>query len=43
MSAWLIFFVGGVMGFCLGIICLILMMALGESEMSLEQFDIEEQ
>jgi hypothetical protein len=42
MSAWLIFFVGGVMGFCLGVICLILMMALGESEICLEQSEIRE-
>jgi hypothetical protein len=42
MSAWVIFFFGGTMGFCLGIICLILMMALGESEICLEQSDIRE-
>jgi biotin transporter BioY len=42
MSAWLIFFFGGVIGFCLGIIWLILMIAIGESEMCLEQFNGKE-
>ena len=42
MSGWLIFFFGGVIGFCLGVIWLILMIAIGESEMCLEQFDTKE-
>jgi hypothetical protein len=43
MSAWLIFFFGGVIGFCFGIISLILIIAIGESEMCLEKFDIKNQ
>jgi hypothetical protein len=43
MGGWLIFFFGGVIGFCLGVIYLILMIAIGESEMCLEQFDVKEQ
>ncbi len=42
MSACLMFFFGGTIGFCLGVICLILMMALGESEICLEQSDIRD-
>ena len=43
MSAWVIFFFGGVIGFCLGVVCLILMIAIGESEMCNEQCNVEEQ
>jgi hypothetical protein len=43
MGAWLIFFFGGVIGFCLGIVWLIAMIALGESELCLEQVDVKEQ
>ena len=43
MGGWLIFFFGGVIGFCLGIVGLILMISIGESEMYTEQFDIKEQ
>jgi len=42
MSLWLIFFFGGVIGFCLGVIGLILMIAIGESEICLEQLDVKE-
>jgi len=42
MSTWLIFFFGGVIGFCLGVLGLILMIAMGESEMYLKQFDANE-
>jgi hypothetical protein len=42
MSVYLIFFFGGVIGFCLGVIGLILMIAIGESEMYLKQFDVKE-
>jgi len=42
MSTWLIFFFGGVIGFCLGVLGLILMIAMGESEMYLKQFDAKE-
>jgi len=43
MGAWLIFFFGGVIGFCLGVLYFILMITVGESEMRLEQFDMKEQ
>ena len=43
MGDWLIFFFGGVIGFCLGVVYLILMISIGESEMCLEQFEIKEQ
>ena len=43
MSTWLIFFFGGVIGFCLGVLYFILMITMGESEMCLEQFDTKEQ
>jgi len=43
MSGWLIFFFGGVIGFCLGIVGLIVMIAIGESEMCLEQINVKEQ
>ena len=43
MSAWIIFFFGGVIGFCLGVIWLILTIAIGESEMCIEQIDVKKQ
>ncbi len=43
MSFWLIFFSGGVIGFCLGVVYLILVISVGESEMCLEQSDPKEQ
>jgi hypothetical protein len=42
MSAWIIFFFGGVIGFCLGVTWLILVIAIGASEMCIEQFDTKE-
>jgi hypothetical protein len=42
MVGYLIFFFGGVVGFCLGIVYLILMISIGESEMCLKQFDLKE-
>ena len=42
MSAWIIFFFGGVIGFCLGVIWLILMIAIGESEMCNEHCNVKE-
>lgn len=43
MGGWLIFIFGGVMGFCLGVVWLILMITVGESEMGLAQLDAQEQ
>ena len=43
MGGWLIFFFGGVIGFCLGVVYLILMISVGESEMCLEQINVKEQ
>jgi hypothetical protein len=43
MGGWLIFCFGGIIGFCLGVICLILLMAIGESEMCVEQLDVGEE
>lgn len=42
MGGYLIFFFGGVIGFCLGVIFLVLMISIGESEICLEQFDVKE-
>jgi hypothetical protein len=36
MSGWISFSMGGVVGFCLGIICIIWLMAMGESELCAE-------
>jgi hypothetical protein len=43
MSTWLIFFFGGVIGFCLGVLYFILMITMGESEMCLERCETKEQ
>jgi hypothetical protein len=42
MGGYLIFFFGGVIGFCLGIVYLILMISIGESEMCMKQYNIKE-
>ena len=36
MGDWLFFCFGGIIGFCLGIICMIWLMSMGETEMALE-------
>jgi hypothetical protein len=43
MGGWPIFIFGGVMGFCLGVVWLILMITVGESEISLAQLDTQDQ
>jgi hypothetical protein len=43
MGNWLFFCFGGVIGFCLGVICLIWLMAMGETEMALEQLGAGEE
>jgi hypothetical protein len=36
MGGWITFCFGGVIGFCLGIICIIWLMAMGDSELCTE-------
>jgi hypothetical protein len=43
MGGWMIFFFGGVIGFCLGIVWLIVMITIGESELCLEHPDGKKQ
>jgi hypothetical protein len=43
MGSFAIFFFGGVIGFCLGVVCFILLISIGESEMCLQQIDNKEQ
>jgi hypothetical protein len=42
MGGWVIFFVGGVIGFCLGVLCFILIISIGDPELCLKQIDIKE-
>jgi hypothetical protein len=39
MGGWITFCFGGVIGFCLGIICIIWLMAMGESELYAESLE----
>jgi hypothetical protein len=40
MGGWITFCFGGVIGFCLGIICIIWLMTMGESELYAESIEI---
>jgi hypothetical protein len=41
MGGWLIFFVGGIIGFCLGVVCFSLIISIGENDMCLQQIDLK--
>jgi hypothetical protein len=42
MGGWLTFCFGGIIGFCLGVIGMIWLMSMGDSEMYVERFETGE-
>jgi hypothetical protein len=42
MGSWLTFCFGGIIGFCLGVICMIWLLSMGDSELYAERFGASE-